>query len=445
MEDTTSGTPGPVGRRTVLKGALAAGALTGLGTATATAAENGDSDCVERGWGRVADAFHANFSNPGEVGAACSVYVGGRPVVNLWRGLADREANRPWRKDTVVQVASTTKGATAICAHILVQRGLLDLDAPVVRYWPEFGANGKEHIKVRWLLSHQAGLPIVDGPLTFAQACAWDPVIRALEAQRPLWTPGTEHVYHAVTYGFLVGELVRRITGKSLGTFFAEEVARPLGLSAWIGLPERHEPRVSKLHYAAPFSVPELIAGMVRLTGLDEDTVTRWVNALYSPGSVQMKAGSLGGALDNTSDYFTTRAWRAAEFPAANMVADAHSLARMYAATVSRVDGVRLLNPATVKRMSVVQTDRTPMHGLPPGLEIPADRSFYMSLGFMRSARIMPLTGPAAFGHPGSGGSIGFGDPEAEVGFGYVTNLWNFRPDDPRVVNLATAVRACLD
>ncbi|MGO1052264.1 serine hydrolase domain-containing protein [Crossiella sp. CA198] len=401
-------------------------------------------ECVEPGWGKVADVFHANFEGDGEIGAACSVYVGGRPVINLWRGLADREANLPWRADTVIQVASTTKGATAICAHLLVQRGLLDLDAPVTRYWPEFGANGKEHIKVRWLLSHQAGLPIVDGPLTFAEACAWDPVIRALEAQRPLWTPGTEHVYHAVTYGFLVGELVRRITGKSLGTFFAEEVARPLGLSAWIGLPEEHEQRVSKLHYAAPFSVPELIAGMVQLTGLDEDTVTAWVNALYSPDSVQMKAGSLGGALDNTTDYFTTRAWRAAEFPAANMVADAHSLARMYAATVSEVDGTRLLNPATVEQMSVVHTDKTRMHGLPPELNIPADRSFYMSLGFMRAARIMPLSGPGAFGHPGSGGSIGFGDPDAEVGFGYVTNLWNFRPDDPRAVKLATAVRACL-
>jgi CubicO group peptidase (beta-lactamase class C family) len=177
MVDTTSGTPeqGNVGRRTLLGGVLGAGALAGL-AGRANASGSG-GDCVEEGWGKVADAFRANFNgNPGEVGAACSVYVGGRPVVNLWDGLADREANRPWRKDTIVQVASTTKGATAICVHMLVQRGLLDLDAPVVRYWPEFGTGGKEHIKVRWLLSHQAGLPIVDGPLTFEQACAWDPV-----------------------------------------------------------------------------------------------------------------------------------------------------------------------------------------------------------------------------------------------------------------------------
>ena len=400
---------------------------------------------VEEGWGRVADAFRANFSDdPGEVGAACSVYVGGRPVVDLWDGSADREANRPWRDDTVVQVASTTKGATAICAHLLTQRGELDLDAPVARYWPEFGAGGKDRIPVRWLLSHQAGLPIVDGPLTFEQACAWDPVIRALEAQKPLWQPGTEHVYHSMTFGFLVGEVVRRISGRSLGTFFADEVARPLGLSAWIGLPEDQEDRVARLHYAAPFSVPELLAGMTRVTGLDADTVTAWVNAIWTPDSVQARAGELGGALDNTSDYFTTRAWRAAEFPAANMVADARSVARMYAATVSNVDGVRLLEPATVERMTAVQTDRTPMHGLPPGLDIPADRSFLMSLGFWRACPPMPMLGPGSFGHPGSGGSIGFADPGAGVGFGYVTNLWNFRPDDPRATSLAEAVRSCL-
>jgi len=406
---------------------------------------NGMENGVEQGWGKVADAFRANFEgDPGEVGAACSVYVGGRPVVNLWGGLADRDADRPWREDTIVQVASTTKGATAICAHILAQRGQLDLDAPVVEYWPEFGAAGKEGILVRWLLSHQAGLPVVDGPLTFEQACAWAPVIRALEAQRPLWQPGTQHVYHAMTYGFLVGEVVRRITGKSLGTFFAEEVAGPLGLSAWIGLPETEEPRLARIENAAPFSVEDLIAGMIKATGLDADTVTAWVESMWSPDAVQMHAGALGGALDPSTGYFATRAWRAAEFPAANMIADARSLARMYAATVSDVNGVRLLDPATVARATAVQTDKTRMYGLPQGLDIPADRSFYMSLGFGRACRPTPLVGPGSFGHPGSGGSIAFADPDAGVGFGYVTNLWYFPPDDPRAASLAEAVLSCL-
>lgn len=198
---------------------------------------------------------------------------------------------------------------------------------------------------MRWLLSHQAGLPLVDGPLTFEQACDWDPVIRALETQEPLWRPGTEHVYHSVTYGFLVGEVVRRISGRSLGTFFAEEVAAPLGLSAWIGLPEEQEDRVARIAAAAPFGLEELIAGMAAATGLDPDTVVAWVEAVWGADSVQARSGELGGALDNTSDYYTTRAWREAEFPAANMLSDARSVARMYAATVSDVDGVRLLDP----------------------------------------------------------------------------------------------------
>ena len=168
------------------------------------------------------------------------------------------------------------------------------------------------------------------------------------------------------------------------------------------------------------------------------------MNAVWGPDSVQARAGVLGGAFDPTSGYMNTRAWRAAEFPCCNMFADARSLARMYAATVSEVDGVRLLDPATVERMTVVQTDKTRMNGLPPGLDIPADRSFYMSLGFWRACPPMPWVGPGSFGHPGSGGSVAFGDPDAGVGFGYVTNLWSFRIGEPRASNLAAAVVACL-
>jgi CubicO group peptidase (beta-lactamase class C family) len=188
----------------------------------------------------------------------------------------------------------------------------------------------------------------------------------------------------------------------------------------------------------------EMTAGMIEATGLDEATVIDWMNAVWGPGSVQARAGVLGGAMDPTSGYMNTRAWRAAEFPCCNMFADARSLSRMYAATLSEVDGVRLLNPATVEKMTVVQTDKTKMNGLPPGLDVPANRSFYMSLGFWRACPPMPWAGPASFGHPGSGGSVGFGDPDAGVGFGYVTNLWSFRIGEPRASNLAAAVAACL-
>jgi CubicO group peptidase (beta-lactamase class C family) len=175
---------------------------------------------------------------------------------SIWGGVADTLTGRSWTGDTIVLVMSTTKGATAICANMLVERGQLDLDAPVVTYWPEFGAAGKEHIKVRWLLTHQAGLPFVDGPLTFEEACAWEPVIHALERQPPLWEPGTAHAYHAVTYGFLVGEVVRRISGISLGQFFRREVADPLALDAWIGLPAAQDHRAARLVAPPPPTDP---------------------------------------------------------------------------------------------------------------------------------------------------------------------------------------------
>lgn len=399
---------------------------------------------VAEGWGRVADAFRANFDGtPGEAGAACSVYAGGRQVVDLWSGFADREAQLPWGRNTIAQVASATKGATAICAHMLADRGELDLDAPVVTYWPEFGANGKEQSPVRLLLSHQSGLAVVDGPLTFEDACAWDPVIRALEVQKPLWEPGTEHVYHSITFGYLVGELVRRVSGKPLGRFFAEEVAEPLGLRAWIGLPEEQEPNVAPMHYADPFTLEEMTAGMIETTGLDAETVTAWISTMWGEGSVQARSGSLGGALDNAAEDYPSRAYRAAGFADSGLVTDARSLARMYAATVSDVDGVRLLDPATVERATEVQTDTTRMHGLPPDLNLPANRSFYMSLGFWRSCPPMFMTGSTAFGHPGSGGSLGFADPDAGVGFGYVMNLAAYAIDR-RAQNLADAVAASL-
>ncbi|WNG38008.1 beta-lactamase family protein [Archangium violaceum] len=401
---------------------------------------------VEQGWERVADTFRANFKEGRDLGAGCCVYVDGRPVVDLWGGLADREGNRPWERDTVVAVASTTKGATAMCAHLLVQRGELDLDAPVVRYWPEFGAAGKEEIPVRWLLSHQAGLPVVDAQLTFEEVCAWDPVIRALEAQKPLWTPGTEHLYHAMTYGNLVGEVVKRITGKSLGTFFAEELAGPLGLSAWIGLPEEIEPRVARVEQAPfPYDSPEeLVTDFAALMGLDPTVAGPLVQTLWGPNSILIRAGTMNGVLNE--ETIKRRAFRAAEFPGGNMFADAHSIARMYAATVSDVDGFRLLQPGTVAAMTELQTDRTRMHGVPLELAPATKNLFNMSLGFWRATPpVMPILGPASFGHPGSGGSLGAADPESRVGFGYVSNLSVATLIDPRAIELTAAVRKCLD
>ena len=399
---------------------------------------------VEPGWNGVADAFRQT-QNGTDHGAALCVYVDGKPVVDLWTGLADRSTGRPWERDTPQLVASTTKGATAICAHVLVERGLLDLDAPVTRYWPEFGQAGKQDVLVRHLLSHQAGLPYVEPELPFDEACRWTPMIQALEAQAPLWAAGKEHIYHAMTYGFLVGEVVRRITGKTIGRFFAEEIAGPLRLSAWIGLPEDIEPRLAQLE-TEPFPIhrmEELVADFARTMQMSPEVIGRLMVELYGPGTAFMRAGQAGGV---TPENMFSRQYRAAEFPGANMVASAHSIARMYAATVSDVDGVRLLRPGTVARATEPQTSRSRMHGVPEDLLPHTQGLFNMSLGFWRSTPpVHPLLGPASFGHPGSGGSLGSADPDQRVGLGYVPNFWPAAMIDPRAPAICAAVRQCLE
>src|SRR5208282_5387074 len=190
---------------------------------------------------KVRAAFAANFESRGEVGAATAVMLNGRPVVDLWGGHMEKERTRPWTRDTLVNVYSTTKGLTAIYAHRLVDAGALDLDAPVATYWPEFAQAGKEKIPVRFLLSHRAGLPAVRKLLDDDALFNWNKMTMALAEQEPWWEPGTRHGYHALTFGWLVGEVIRRITGKTLGTYFREEIAQPLGLDCHIGLDARHD------------------------------------------------------------------------------------------------------------------------------------------------------------------------------------------------------------
>ena len=240
---------------------------------------------VAAGFEAVREAFEANFEQHGERGAAFCMYRHGENVVDLWGGVANADTGETWDRDTLQLVFSTTKGATALCALRLVERGELDLDAPVAEYWPEFKAEGKEHIPVRWLLSHRSGLPIVDAKLTPSEALAWQPIVNALAAQRPVWEPGTAHGYHALTYGWLVGEVVRRVDGRSLGRFFADEVTAPLGLDFWIGLPEDQEGRVSRLSQATPITMPE----DTDLDSLPQE-MREMAEVFLDPNSVSMRA-----------------------------------------------------------------------------------------------------------------------------------------------------------
>ncbi len=381
---------------------------------------------VAPGFEVLRDVFAANFSARGDVGAAFCAYVKGRKVVDIWGGLADRGGGVEWAADTLTLVFSTTKGATAVCAHLLAERRELDLDAPVRDYWPEFAAGGKDEVTVRHLLSHRAGLPTLDVALTPEEALAWDPAVEALAAQAPAWAPGTRHGYHAVTYGWLVGEVIRRVSGRSPGRYLAEEVAGPLGLELWVGLPESEERRVSKL-----IPAPAVSLSADELASMPDGQAER-LRAMAAPDSLTMRA------LNPTSPPFSfnSRAVHAGELPAANAIATARSLAKLYAATVGEVHGQRILSPGTVAAATVVQSD-----GPDDVLLVPTR----FGSGFMLASPTSPLLGESSFGHSGAGGSLAFADPDAEVGFAYVMNqMQQNLAGDPRPAALVDALRTCL-
>lgn len=377
---------------------------------------------VEAGFEGVRDAFVGNFRTHGEIGAAYALHVEGRQVVDLWAGVADPDTGRPYDRDTLQLVFSTTKGATATCANLLAQRGLLDVDAPVAEYWPEFAQLGKEDIPVRWLLCHKAGLPTIDRALTLDEALAWKPVIAALEAQAPYWEPGTAHGYHALTYGWLVGEVIRRIDGRSLGTFFKEEVADPLGLEFWIGLPADQDARVAPI-VADPM-----------LTNANEE-LQALIDKFVGPHTLLGRALSLNGsfALPQAAATWNLPEVRAAEIGAANGVTNARSLSRFYAALIGTVEGgpdAPLLSSAQLEAARLTQT-HGPDRVLTVDPSLAVDSTF--GLGYMTSSVFAPFGGAGSFGHNGAGGSVGFADPENGIAAGYVMNrMMEDLTGDPR-------------
>jgi CubicO group peptidase (beta-lactamase class C family) len=371
----------------------------------------------------VSDALASNFDRGLDVGASVCVTIDGEPVVDIWGGTIDTDGQTPWERDTITNVWSTTKTMTNLCALLLADHGELDLHAPVARYWPEFAAGGKERIPVRWLLCHKAGLVTVDKKLSAEEVLAWEPIIEALAVQEPQWEPGSGHGYHAVTYGYLVGEVVRRITGKSLGTFFADEVAGPLGLDFWIGLPVQHE------HRTAP-----MIGGIVPPADAQVDPkLAEMLEQFIGPNSLLGRALTVNGAFADPG-LFNTRAMHAAEVPAANGITNARSLSRMYAGVVGPVEGSTsgpLLTKTQIEQASARQTEG-------------ADKCLFFEtsfgLGFFTSSAFAPYAVDGNFGHAGAGGSVGFADPNNQVGFGYVMNKMNQNlSGDPRTTGLIKA------
>jgi CubicO group peptidase (beta-lactamase class C family) len=356
---------------------------------------------VDKRFENVRKVFAENFERRGELGAAVAMVIDGRPVVDLWGGYFDKAKTRPWNRDTLVNVYSTTKGMTATCAHRLIDQGKLDPDEPVSRYWPEFAQAGKKDLPVRYLLSHRAGLPAVRKVLAEQALFDWDTMAAALAEQEPWWQPGTKHGYHALTIGWLVGEVIRRITGKGLGRYFREEIAEPLKLDCHIGLDAANDSRVSDLLASPP-------------PGPDEPNL--FVEAMKEPEGATAKA-FLNPPVLTKPNLVNTRSWRGAELGAANAHTTARSLARLYGSLArgGEIDGYRIVRPEALERFYAEQS-----YG-PDQVLMQMPTRF--SMGFMLS-QPGAMFGPhhKAFGHPGAGGSLGFADPQAKVGFGYTMN-----------------------
>ena len=358
-----------------------------------------EGNCESR-FKRVREAFEANFAKGLEVGAAVAATIDGAPVVDLWAGHCDKARTRAWQRDTLVNVYSTTKGITAMLAHRLVDQGKLDLNAPVASYWPEFAAAGKAKIPVNYLLSHRAGLPAVRKQLPPDAYVNWPVMCAALAAEEPWWEPGTKHGYHAITYGYLVGEVIRRITGKTPGTYLREEITGPHQLDIHIGVDASFDPRIAELIMAPP--PPPGRADPLMEMARDPNSIT--FKAIANPVPVV------------SAELVNSRAWRGAEVPAANGHATARDLARLYGAlaTGGKLDGRQILSPESITRAYTEQT---------VGQDVVLGQKTRWGLGFALNQPETPLgPNPHTFGHPGAGGSIGFADPDAHVGFGYTMN-----------------------
>ncbi len=368
----------------------------------------------------VREAFARNFAEAGELGASVAVALGGELVVDLWAGHVDRDRAQPWERDTLVLVYSSTKGVVSLAAHMLADRGLIDFEAPVADVWPEFAQGGKESLPLRYLLTHEAGLPVVDEELPVGAELEWDIMAGALARQAPVWEPGEKTGYHAATFGWLVGEVIRRVDGRSVGTFIREEVAEPLGVEFLLGFGPEEDDRVSDLHLA---QVPA------------EELPSLAAAALLEPTSLAARAFNIAPRGPNKGR--NSRAYRGSEQPGSNGHTNARALATIYGALGSggAWQGQRLLSEEAIRLAGTPQ-----LEGRDIILQTPVRRT----LGYMMPVPGLPdPRGENAFGHAGMGGSLGFCDPDRGLGFGYAMNqMWTntLAADDPRANGLAQAV-----
>ncbi len=371
---------------------------------------------------KVVDAFLENYRVEDELGSAVAVTLDGQPVVDLWGGFSSRERTAPWERDTLVCMMSVAKGITAVCFNMLLDRGLVELDAPVARYWPEFAQNGKDRILVRHILDHTAGIPVLTTNKLFPGAMFdREAYIQALEEQEPLWEPGATAAYHVHNQGYLLGEIMRRVTGKTIGPFLRQEVAGPLHADYWIGrMPAEAQSRVAevipnmgaRLFAAKDAEAPETLRNLAFRQNPDEP----WITTLNSA------------------------VWKVAEIASGNGHGNARGVARIYSALSvgGEIDGVRLMSKDSIERMITEQHNQT---------ELLQERPYHQALGVLLNTPAAVYMGPnpRSFGHHGIGGSIGFCDPDGRIAFSYCCNKMHSVGDNgPRARRLIDAVYASL-
>lgn len=383
---------------------------------------------VAEGYGSVADAFRRNFAERGEIGAACAVYRDGRAVADLWGGFRDGRTGARWQQDTLAFWASSTKGMAATAVLLAASRGLFDLDEPVARWWPQFAQHGKEAITVRHLLSHQAGLAALDRQIDYATVADPDALAEVLAAQRPWWEPGTRHGYHSSTFGWCESMVLRRVDpdGRTLGRFFAEEVAAPLGAEFYIGLPD---------------AIPDDRVAARHIRFIHRPTIGWQVLArMANPRSLLMKSSrDLPAPRGETLKQY----WRL-EIPAASGIGQARAVARIYGALAT--GGTELgMDPDIMRELAAPATPPPAGFG-----DVVLGIDMARTLGFIKptAGSWFGTSAGQAFGHDGAGGSGGFADPDVGIGFAYAPNrmlAWHLRTrDDPRKRALIDALYQAL-
>ena len=368
---------------------------------------------VAQGFEAVARAFQNNFEQHGDIGAACTIFHKGEVVVDIWGGIAKPKTNSPWQANTTQLCFSATKGVTAICVLQLVEQGLLDLDLPIAHYWPEFGCAGKEAITTRMVLSHRAGIAAIEGDYSLQDVYDRQPIIDGIARQAPNWEPNTKHGYHVRSYGWILGEIVRRVSGQTLNDYLQAHICKPLNIDFWVGIPEQELARCASL---IPDPVP-----------LKFDAV---------PSKLTIAAMTGPSQLFSYSEMWNEKALMMAEMPSSNGIGTARALATMYAATFKPINGIRLLKDDTLTQATVV-------HSQGPDAVVGIDMCF--GLGFMLPpSLIQNACGPGSYGHFGAGGSFAMADPENELSFGYVMNQMSMGVEDLRALNLVKAMYASL-